>query len=500
MAYYCTECGATVSLDQHYCHVCGVEFNDTVEMDGETHSAAELRRSGPPSTPDTSDPQEESEATLEEIVGLLILIPLLMFAAADLLGYTTFDPEFPWNYGPESADFEATGTFSLLYASQDALDDADIALQEGNWSSTERHLDASEARLKQAQQRLEDERSTLDPAVASGLEGGIQATARMQQALASELEWHRTIDAQTSRFGNATDERTKTDALQALELTLATTWTLVDRYETAHEITQAFRQNQPELASSLRLESRFGQSYADLADDLRALHHQYSQAVEMAQTELGDKYTPPEDRELRLAETRAELGGHVPERLRTFFESFDRNGNNRLDAAEASTFFYWVEDNVPYRYDDEDATPRYSGVPVGDGRPGSHYQQTPIETYEERLGDCEDMNTLQVAFYNYWGIAAYQGLVNAETQEGTDHAVAIVYAGTVEQAHQTFSQGLHYYTFEDDNEWGIPGGAYVIVDNAYSDSFGYISGGIDQGQFRLQEIRSLGETLSEPVA
>lgn len=55
------------------------------------------------------------------------------------------------------------------------------------------------------------------------------------------------------------------------------------------------------------------------------------------------------------------------------FQTFDQNQNNRLEVSEARAFYDWVEANIGYRWDDENATPE-DARPVGDGRPGRDYQ------------------------------------------------------------------------------------------------------------------------------
>ncbi|MBI2329158.1 MAG: transglutaminase domain-containing protein, partial [Chloroflexi bacterium] len=104
----------------------------------------------------------------------------------------------------------------------------------------------------------------------------------------------------------------------------------------------------------------------------------------------------------------------IPAELSEFFDQFDFDSNEEIDIEEASFFYYWVENNITYRYDDENKENPLLGSLVGDGRPGADYRQRPYETYIEGAGDCEDMATLEVAFLNYWGIAAYVAGVNAD--------------------------------------------------------------------------------------
>lgn len=187
---------------------------------------------------------------------------------------------------------------------------------------------------------------------------------------------------------------------------------------------------------------------------------------------------------------------HVPERMRAFFDGFDENDNRRLDVGEARAFFAWVEENVTYRYDDETTSPEDDpGIPIGDGRQGSDYQQTPVETFEEQRGDCEDTSLLQMAFYAYWGVPAYMAFVDTTGDEKINHALAIVRVGGLTNVSASPEAEAHYYAIEDTNAYDVPAGTYAIVDNAYSDRFGAISGGIDPGTFTIHDIQTLEQRL-----
>ncbi|MEN4006723.1 MAG: hypothetical protein PQ964_05170 [Methanobacteriaceae archaeon] len=175
----------------------------------------------------------------------------------------------------------------------------------------------------------------------------------------------------------------------------------------------------------------------------------------------------------------------IPLDLATFFNEFDRDGNGALDIGEAQDFFYWVEDNIEYRWDCERAhllDPDFSpGSPVGDGRPGADYGQTPYETWTERAGDCEDMAILQVAFFNHFGISAYIATVATRPNGVMDHAIAVVYiAGSAEEFADLLG-GIIYYD--------LNGKYYMLVDNAYSDAFGDLSGGLERGAFYMKPWR-----------
>ncbi len=177
----------------------------------------------------------------------------------------------------------------------------------------------------------------------------------------------------------------------------------------------------------------------------------------------------------------------IPSDLARFFDGFDTNWNMELDLGEAQDFFYWVEDNIIYRWDDENRKDGWGfPVGVGDGRPGADFVQTPYETWRERAGDCEDMAIIQVAFFNHFGISAYVASVNAEGRE-IDHAIAIAAIGGTPEEFANMLGELVYYELE--------GGYYMLVDNAYSDAFGFLCGGLREGQFYILEKLTLEEEM-----
>lgn len=215
-----------------------------------------------------------------------------------------------------------------------------------------------------------------------------------------------------------------------------------------------------------------------------------AEAVEFAFTRLSEHQAAN-----LTAEQREAREHYNPERLRSLFDSFDRDGNGELEWTEARAFYEWVEANNQYRHDDENATAEIPGTPVGDGRPGTDYQQSPLETFDEGMGDCEDTSTLHVAFHRYWGNTAYQALINTEAAGGIDHAAAIVQVdGDLEQREEP-EAGFHTYEFGPDNEHGVEPGTYVIVDNTYSDTFAAIDGDVAPGSFQVQDAETLPQAL-----
>ncbi|MFC1755376.1 transglutaminase-like domain-containing protein, partial [Thermoproteota archaeon] len=179
----------------------------------------------------------------------------------------------------------------------------------------------------------------------------------------------------------------------------------------------------------------------------------------------------------------------VKEELAGFFDEFDADNNGRLSIGESEEFYYWVENNINYRYDDEEESQPIVGTLVGDGIEGYDYRQRPEETLVDEAGDCEDMSTLEQAFYIHFGIPAYVVGVNAEEPDVLDHASSIARISGNAEEFQEILGDLVSYEFEqgDKDIYGndIEPGTYMIVDNAYSGALGYISGGIEPGTFKI---------------
>ena len=251
----------------------------------------------------------------------------------------------------------------------------------------------------------------------------------------------------------------------------------------ASELEFILRTN-PELLGITKEEIDSAREWASLLEEIadadRAL-------IKELKAELPD-YIPLDDRIIPVKVDPPLISEEIiPSNLARFFGGFDANRDGDIDLGEAQDFFYWVEENIIYRYDDENEQ-NPGGSPVGDGRPGPEYWQTPYETWTERAGDCEDMAILQVAFYNYFGISAYHAGVNAEGRE-VDHSIAIVLMGGTPEEFADLLGGLVYYEFED--------GYYMLVDNSYSDAFGYLCGGLKEGQFTIEEIDTLEESVDK---
>jgi hypothetical protein len=152
----------------------------------------------------------------------------------------------------------------------------------------------------------------------------------------------------------------------------------------------------------------------------------------------------------------------VPPSVAAVFNKFNKDGRK---------FYYWVEKNIKYRYDSKDPYP------------GPDYWQSPLETLSQRAGDCEDMAILECAFYRYFGYEAYIAAVN--TQGATpDHAICIVAISNPKKFASWLGK-VNYYT--------INGKYYLLVDNAYSNNFGYLTTGLKQGKFIIKWIYTLEE-------
>jgi len=236
----------------------------------------------------------------------------------------------------------------------------------------------------------------------------------------------------------------------------------------------------------------YGLSYAtyDLADALK----EYS-AVLRSNVE---DYSSVSEREI-VSESFAGAD-LIPKEVSEFFDKFDKDRNNKLSIGEAQEFFYWVENNVKYRYDDENAENTVLGLKVGDGREGKDYRQTPLETLNEGAGDCEDMATLEVAFYRHFGIEAYVVGIDTTTPGIVDHAAAIVKIGENKETFRRVLGNLLYYEIKNAGDicgGNVSDGVYMIVDNSYSGAFGYISGGVENGTFTIHCIIPLERGYGE---
>lgn len=252
------------------------------------------------------------------------------------------------------------------------------------------------------------------------------------------------------------------------------------------DMTDLNRQRYPDLGVT----EDFVGSYRDLSVVLEDYADQGYDIIQTIKTDYTEDYVPVDDKEIPT-----EYESTIPEdivslELAAFFDSFDSNEDGGIDIGEAQEFYYWVEENIQYRYDDENELDPIVGSVVGDNRPGNDYRQTPNETYLEGYGDCEDMATFELAFYNYFNIEAYLVGVNAESTESIDHAAAIVRLSDDIETFQEFLGSLVYYELGEGGTdlYGnlVTSGVYMLVDNAYSSTFGDLSEGLEEGSFTMQ--------------
>lgn len=152
----------------------------------------------------------------------------------------------------------------------------------------------------------------------------------------------------------------------------------------------------------------------------------------------------------------------VPPTVASIFEKY-RN--------DAIGFYEWVEANIKYREDTKDPYP------------GNEYWQSPYETIKDRAGDCEDVAILECAYYRYFGYEAYIAAVNTELNI-PDHAICIVKIRSPSEFLPILGK-VDYYKIG--NEY------YLLIDNAYSDDFGYLTGGLKPKKFVIKKIFTLEE-------
>lgn len=228
--------------------------------------------------------------------------------------------------------------------------------------------------------------------------------------------------------------------------------------------------------------------------------------VEELQSE-NPEYVPVVRREIPREPTGEMHSDLITGELVEFFKTFDGDGDGGLSIGEAQDFFFWMEENIRYRYDFEGEENPFVGTLVGDGRPGPDNRQTPLETFKERAGDCEDMATLEQAFYTYYGIESYVAGINAEDPDKLDHAAAIVRISGHVDDFRNFLGDLGYYQIPEGTRdiYGEPvnPGVYMLVDNAYSNILGSLNGELSPGAFRIHcgipLNRGYGEEWGEVV-
>ncbi|MES2155688.1 MAG: hypothetical protein V4510_11185 [bacterium] len=399
----------------------------------------------------------------------------------------------PLESDPAAVDVIQTGMMQVV----DGLGCAGDALAAEDFDGARDCVDGAKDGLLELYGALYDKRALLSAHDAHLYDEVTTLLALFVDATSEATSWAQSFTENVQFYEQATNADEKGLAIASLELSLQSGRNAAqDLRDAAAHIRQLLRDD-PDTATEMSLSEADAQTQESSADEVDTNIGQVNDYIAQAKTQ-GD-YQPPAQDALPEGSTVKLPEGLVSAGLQAFFATFDADHNGNVDRTEAAAFYYWVEGNIPYRYDDENAPkadPRYA---IGDGRPGNDYHQTPDETYNERAGDCEDANMLEVAFYNYWGIAAAQAYVNAETDVGFDHAIAIVLVGsTVDEAQQTMGR-VDYYEFDASNTYGLKAGVYAIVDNAYSNDFGFISDGIAPGKFQILQVHFLGESYTQVV-
>lgn len=367
------------------------------------------------------------------------------------------------------------------------------ALGENDWDGARRFAAGARDEIVAANAYLRGKRDSFEADEFRVGELRLEAMRMVMDATVAGIGWAQSASALTTAPRTASEDEALA-ILYSLEAVLPSGERVARAYDDVADRIAHVLATEPEAAMALEWDEDDVELFRGIANKMRNVQASVEEALAQVRERLANRYTPQDERLLPLASSRPPIpAGIVSDGLASLFGSFDGNGDGRLSVREAKEFFYWVEDNIPYRYDDEDATETFPGFPVGDGREGPDYWQTPTETFEERFGDCEDLNALEVAFYNYWGVTAYQAYVNANDPAQVDHAIAIVLVGQAEEDFRALLGDHPHYTYDDDNEFGIPAGVYAIIDNAYSDDFGFISTGVAPGQFVVQAVATLGE-------
>ncbi len=258
--------------------------------------------------------------------------------------------------------------------------------------------------------------------------------------------------------------------------------------------TQKFQEKTPPPPETTLVKLPPPQTQEKVVEATREVDKTAPQLQKQAEVALASAEIPKPQNLLQKIKSISPSPDLVPETLDAFFKEFDFNNDNAISIDEAASFYYWVERNIKYRFDDEEVQGAPKGILVGDGRPGPDYRQSPTETVVERAGDCEDTSTLEAAFYEYWGIPAYIAAVNARDPKFVDHAITIVRINGNLNDFVNLLGKLMYWNFKQGQEiisWegkSIPPGNYMLIDNAYSNNFGFLTAGVTPGAFTMQAV------------
>lgn len=390
-----------------------------------------------------------------------------------------------------SADARALAgsqTMAELERGFDELAAAEEALEGERRAEAREHLDRARTHLASADNASEAEAPRFGEATSATLAEATSLGRRAHDVRSDELAWQLAVAENRTALADAEGTAERAAVLVEANASIERGQRVADEHARLAGELRSFATEHPLVAAALSLPVDEAAS-----ERVQARDEAWAERVETA-TVLTAFTHAPEERETMGEAAAEELAAYSPPRVHELFTSFDADGDGELDPEEAVAFYEWVETHVDYRYDAEDAEPEVEGTAVGDGREGTDYQQSPLETVDERFGDCEDTSVLHLAFYEHWGETAYLGLTNTEKGDGITHATALVRVDDLD-AYPEPEAGFHRYTFEAGNEHDVEPGTYLIVDDTYSDTYGTISGGVDEGTFEIQGVETLAESL-----
>jgi hypothetical protein len=417
------------------------------------------------------------------LIGLTLLT--LLAAIGLILAFTTS----PLGTHADGRALGSSTSLEHLDTSFEQLDEADRALDEDRYADAERHVIEAGHHLDVAAQVFAHEDEHLDPESRAVLERGLALAEDAHAVRADEVAWTQALEANETQMADDEDPAEQAEALAGADERLQRGDELAEQHRSVADEARSFAVQQPLVAASTPLPTD-----EDVAERPGEEARDHARAVEDARVDLAFTRAPSVKASMAEADRRA-LEQYNPPALADKMASMDADGDAELDPEEAVAFYEWVQENVDYRHDDEDAEPKIEGTPVGDGREGTDYQQSPAETFAERRGDCEDTALLHAAFHRYWGKTAYLALSTTEPNGAVNHATTIV---RVEDpsAFPEPEQGFHTYRFPRGNPLGVEPGTYLIVDDTYSDTYGTISGGVEPGAFEIDEVEPLAKSMS----
>jgi hypothetical protein len=367
------------------------------------------------------------------------------------------------------------------------INEAFEALGAGSYSDTNRWAFEAKALLGEAKEGLQQIKVLLQPQEVEIFDAEIQYYDGLGTLLLKTSEVLSEYNELNLEMEEAETDEELVKMLPAIKLFFRSLQELGQDWIDFSDKLDSYSKNYPELGFTIddvQVYYDVGVSYQEAADEwdewITIVERQYSTA----------EYVPLEEREIPSSEYESAYSEMITPEMAEFFDAFDANQDGEIDVGEGQEFYYWVENNIQYRYDDEEELEPLVGYVVGDGREGVDYRQKPLETLNELYGDCEDMATLEQAFYQYFGVETYSVGVNAKVESVIDHAATIIRIAEDVETFRDYLGDLVYYEFEegDQDVYGNPigAGAYMLVDNAYSDAYGYLSNGLEPDTFWVQ--------------